>query len=139
METNYCNQTMIKKTLNWFCEQDKISLMITILGGVAILAISAIPGQAFSDYGGLNYKSILYHFFAFFCFTFFLLISTSKGKLKYNHIALSVIFSVLYAISDEIHQYFVPGRFMTASDIFTDTLGVAAATIIYLILISEKR
>lgn len=34
------------------------------------------------------------------------------------------IFSILYAISDEIHQLFVPGRLASVSDIFADGIGI---------------
>ena len=37
---------------------------------------------------------------------------------------LSFTASTLYAISDEIHQYFVPGRFATLTDLIFDTLGI---------------
>ncbi|MCX7911254.1 MAG: VanZ family protein, partial [Endomicrobia bacterium] len=36
---------------------------------------------------------------------------------------LSIIFSILYAISDEIHQYFVPGRHFALTDILIDSIG----------------
>ncbi|MBE7049320.1 MAG: VanZ family protein [Ruminococcaceae bacterium] len=36
---------------------------------------------------------------------------------------VSVIIAILYAISDEIHQYFVPGRACRFFDIFVDSLG----------------
>lgn len=35
----------------------------------------------------------------------------------------SLIFCIAYAISDEIHQYFVPGRAMDILDVLTDTAG----------------
>jgi VanZ family protein len=36
----------------------------------------------------------------------------------------SLTIGVIYAISDEIHQYFVPGRSMQLSDIILDSFGV---------------
>jgi len=36
---------------------------------------------------------------------------------------LAIIFSILYALSDEIHQYFVPGREFDLWDIAADSLG----------------
>ena len=35
--------------------------------------------------------------------------------------------SIVYAVSDEIHQSFVPGRFSDPFDVLVDSLGVAAA------------
>ena len=50
-------------------------------------------------------------------------------KLQLNHFngfiyLLSFVITILYAISDEAHQYFVPGRFPTLIDIIFDTIGI---------------
>ena len=37
---------------------------------------------------------------------------------------LAIIFSILYALSDEIHQFFVPGRKFDFWDLAADSLGV---------------
>ena len=48
---------------------------------------------------------------------------------------LSILFSFLYAITDEIHQIFVPGRSAQLRDVLIDTLGASfGAIIIYLII-----
>ncbi len=53
----------------------------------------------------------------------------------------SVVFCCLYAVSDEIHQYFVPGRACKAIDVCIDTAGAATATVFILLIkhISKKR
>ena len=43
---------------------------------------------------------------------------------------LSCIISVCYAISDEIHQYFVPGRSCELRDVLIDTFGVIIGMLI---------
>lgn len=45
-------------------------------------------------------------------------------KRKYIY---AVIFCILYAISDEYHQSFVPGRNASAIDVLIDSLGVFAS------------
>lgn len=42
----------------------------------------------------------------------------------------------MYATSDEIHQYFVPGRACMVEDVFIDTLGVILG--ILLIMLGKK-
>ena len=37
---------------------------------------------------------------------------------------ISFVLGIVYATSDEIHQYFVPGRACMIEDVFIDTLGV---------------
>ncbi len=44
-------------------------------------------------------------------------------KRIFNVAMFSLLFCIAYAISDEIHQYFVPGRAMDILDVITDTLG----------------
>ena len=51
------------------------------------------------------------------------LMSTYKIK-QTKRIGISLGIGVLYAISDEIHQSFVPGRGPMVSDVFIDTFGV---------------
>lgn len=46
----------------------------------------------------------------------------------------SVIIGALYAVSDEIHQYFVPGRACMIRDMLLDTSGVITGSIILLII-----
>jgi VanZ family protein len=48
--------------------------------------------------------------------------------------AFAVLFGVLWALLDEIHQAFVPGRSADALDLFADGLGVAAGTLVRLAL-----
>lgn len=43
---------------------------------------------------------------------------------RYKRIGCSLIIGMLYAISDEIHQLFVPGRSGQMTDVLIDTIGV---------------
>ena len=63
------------------------------------------------------------------------LMSTYKIKQK-NRIIISAIIGLLYAISDEIHQAFVPGRGPLVSDVFIDFSGVVVGMFFVLLIIS---
>lgn len=54
---------------------------------------------------------------------------------------LPVGVSALYAVTDEIHQYFVPGRACMAADVGIDTCGAIFGTIIFwaIALIANSR
>lgn len=56
---------------------------------------------------------------------FFTLNALSHEKIKPNHILLALAISILYAISDEIHQTFIPGRSGNVTDVLIDTLGAS--------------
>ena len=53
----------------------------------------------------------------------------SKSSTSMN-ILLSLIFSFLYACTDELHQIFVPGRSAQFRDVLIDTLGASFGTLI---------
>lgn len=67
---------------------------------------------------------------------FFISFLSSDFKLKKAGI-LSFIFTTLYGISDEIHQYFVPNRNMDLLDLLADMLG-AYMGILFTILIKNN-
>jgi VanZ family protein len=46
--------------------------------------------------------------------------------------------SVVYAILDELHQYFVPGRYMSLLDMGVDSLGILVASAIYFVRVRRK-
>lgn len=62
-------------------------------------------------------------------------ISTYKIHLKYKFM-VSILVGLSYAISDEIHQSFVPNRGSSAVDVCIDTSGVIFGIVIVLIIIS---
>jgi len=43
------------------------------------------------------------------------------------------LLGVIYAVSDEIHQSFVPGRDCSTGDLLADIVGLSAALLIYLL------
>jgi VanZ family protein len=51
---------------------------------------------------------------------------------------LAVVFSVLYGISDEYHQSFVPGRDATAWDVLKDTVGAVIGAWFYARVIAPR-
>lgn len=62
------------------------------------------------------------------------LLSTYKIKENWR-IMLSVLLGVIYAISDEIHQGFTPGRSPRIADVYIDTLGVILGILFILLFI----
>lgn len=54
-------------------------------------------------------------------------------------IIYSMIFCILYAISDEVHQYFVPGRSCEIRDILIDTSGSLVGISLYLFTKKIRR
>ncbi len=68
------------------------------------------------------------HFLEYFCLgsACCLALSSFPARTKTKCIIIS-IFCIVYAISDEVHQYFVPGRACRIQDILLDSAGAIFA------------
>jgi VanZ family protein len=51
--------------------------------------------------------------------------------LKINYLWITISFGLLYALSDEFHQYFVPGRSSSLWDAAADLVGVILGGLIF--------
>jgi VanZ family protein len=67
------------------------------------------------------------HFLAYSVLAFLGLRVTVTGKRPYLS---AMLLTVLYAISDELHQTYIPGRNGTPMDVMIDSLGALAALFI---------
>jgi len=115
----------------WFEKHKMVSWMITIFIAIIIFYVSSLTFTP-SILRGFPWKSVAYHFYAFFFLSAFLLVSLMQGKPKNkNLIYLVFIIAIIYAISDEFHQLFVPSRAFAVSDILTDSAGILFAGLIY--------
>ena len=74
----------------------------------------------------------LLHLGAYFVYFFcsLLYFKTLKFPAKKMHI-YSITIALLFAISDEFHQYFIPGRSAEFGDILADFVGIFLAFSIY--------
>ena len=72
----------------------------------------------------------IYAFLGVFAIIF---INTYNIKLMYK-ILICCIFGFIYAILDELHQSFIPGRYGVYSDVLIDTLGVIFGILIVLMI-----
>ncbi len=55
----------------------------------------------------------------------------SSGLNGYRLMALAILICVIYAISDEFHQLFVPGRGGQIKDVIIDSVGALVGILIY--------
>jgi len=65
-------------------------------------------------------------------FLFFRAFITSRFRLK-KAVIFTAIFSILYAMTDEIHQIFVAGRGPSPVDVMIDTIGILGFLMIRLL------
>ncbi|MEK6842421.1 MAG: VanZ family protein [Nanoarchaeota archaeon] len=121
----------------WVEKRRYVSLIMFFLIALEIFYLSSLPGSI-SPGTKIPFVTILYHFCAFFLFSFFLFFLI-KGDKKINsfYIFITLIFSLIYAILDEIHQSFVPLRSPSVNDVLIDFIGLSFSLLIA-IFISKK-
>ena len=75
------------------------------------------------------------HFFLYFFLGIFVLIALKKsGVIGYRSIMIALLFSVIFAISDEVHQLFVEGRGASLKDVLIDSIGATIGILIVSII-----
>ena len=75
----------------------------------------------------MPYSDKIAHFFLYFFFGFLLYAASLKTKFpSFKSVEMSFLIGTVYAFTDEVHQYFVPGRSCDYLDFLVDALGISA-------------
>jgi hypothetical protein len=79
--------------------------------------------------------------FALLCYLLFLVLSTRSGKKQGKVVLAAATIAALYAVTDEWHQTFVPGRGGTWVDVVIDCcgIGLSSAAIMWQIKRQTRR
>jgi VanZ family protein len=108
-------------------------------GGVTDIVVKTV--EKVKPEAEINAKVLNYiirknaHFFCYLVLGLLAMNAFRRSGFPMNKSALlSFFLCALYAVSDEIHQLYVPGRGAKASDVFIDCAGAAAGLVIYRIL-----
>lgn len=109
-------------------------LILVVWLGVIYL-LSAFPSLQIEEIGlwDLVFRKLA-HMTEFFILA--LIFSKVIGfsiKKNYKILIVTIAFGILYAISDEVHQLFVPGRVGSVIDIMIDGLGVLLGAAVFFI------
>lgn len=111
-----------------------------ILYAALIFILSANP--SISPPPGFVLEDKIYHFieYGIFSLLLFLAFSTSGREFLRKHVfLLSSLVGMAYAVSDEIHQKFVPGRSSEFLDCVADFLGIVLVQIGIWLYLRRKR
>lgn len=137
---NYSYKEMFiwKKMISWLEKNKIIPRIITALLFILIFYISSI--KSFPSVGvTISTGSIIYHISIFFILALFLFISVLERKWNWKKILLSLLIVGIYAALDELHQFFVPGRFCSFNDFLLDFTGIIFASLLYFVMIAKKK
>ncbi|TFH02726.1 MAG: VanZ family protein [Calditrichales bacterium] len=91
---------------------------------------------------GFDWFDKVVHFFVFGVLGLFMargLKNSDYRKIRDHFFKLSMIVSIFYGALDEVHQYFVPGRYASVWDWIADTLGIILAVSIYKYILKRKH
>ena len=50
---------------------------------------------------------------------------------RWRHAVMAIALATLYAVTDEVHQYFVPGRTAAVGDVVIDGFGAFAGQVVF--------
>jgi VanZ family protein len=115
-----------------------IPITITIAIAIVIFYISSLSFETGVPGGSSNLKATLYHIIIFLFLSFSLSMSLIKGK-YYSLLPVAIIISLIYGISDELHQFLVPGRSTSVSDFFLNTIGIILGSTIYWVSLELRK
>jgi VanZ family protein len=125
-------------------EVEQSNQLSTGVTEVIVETIEEVAPNADLDVKRINHKVRKNaHFFAYLVLSILVLNALRRsGVYGYRSIILAAALCVTYAISDEIHQFFVPDRGGQIKDVIIDSAGMIAGIGIYLTMsriIKRKR
>ena len=108
-------------------------LSATIAYALLIFLLSSFSGDKTEKLYLFKHSDKIIHLleYAVLCFLVSKALSFTLKENVRRYIGLiAVVISLLYAITDEFHQSFVPGRYASMYDIFADGIGAVISQII---------
>jgi VanZ family protein len=106
-------------------------LPVIVICGI-IFFLSSLPGKSIPSVFASHDKTM--HFLAYASLGLFFIRGLRSGEKKaaaYKLVVFSVFFGLIYGLSDEVHQLFVPGRSFDLMDVAFDCLGTLAGALVY--------
>lgn len=105
-----------------------------ILWALLIFVVSSIPNLSAPKLG-IEFQDkwqhlIVYGIFGYLLCRAFYFQDVYRG-IKHHYIFYTILVGILYGITDEIHQYFVPGRYSETLDVIADALGVLLGLLLF--------
>jgi len=123
MPASYPNKKVIIAVKYWLPEAAWMGL---------IFFVSSVPqGKVVSIF---SFQDIVFHIFAYLILALFFsraLKNTNPDITVAQAVIFTIAFGIVYGLSDEFHQSFVPGRSVSGFDVFLDGIGSIAGSIIY--------
>jgi VanZ family protein len=109
--------------------------LLTMLGGIFYLShqpsLKVIPPL-------FQHQDKVLHAGMYFLLSVSMIVNRDLCR-GYRPVPIIFIFGLIYAVSDEIHQSFVPGRDCSAGDLLADIVGISIGLSVYLWCRRQRR
>ena len=126
---------MIVQSVNWVAHRNRLTGFLLFSWCSVVFALSSFPGSSYPKVDFFLADKLvhvcLYSTGGFLAALYF------YSRRKYTFTPLG--FGMLYAVSDEFHQLFVPQRSFSVGDIIADTVGVLIGLSIFRLCIQYKN
>jgi len=103
---------------------------------VSIMGFGTISEEIVLTYEGIIRETA--HGIEYFILAFLVCNALYVSGCK-KHTVWAIVICVLYGISDEIHQLFIPGRAFEIKDMTIDSVGSIVGSLVYLLFINKSR
>lgn len=105
--------------------------MPLVLWATLIFAASSIPGTSLPQSVLWSFDkvihAVIFFVLGFLSFRAFTFLGQTRGWKSGRILLVSILFCLVYAASDETHQYFVPMRSSDINDFLADSAGIILA------------
>jgi len=121
--------TLMKKNLKMFYRYQ----LPAIIWALLIFIQSSIPNLSTPSFG-FTFQDKVAHGIIYGILGFLTtraLFASSRELLSRHAIIFSIFFGCMYAVSDEFHQSFVPGRYSEIGDLIADFIGVLSVQLLF--------
>jgi hypothetical protein len=104
-----------------------------ILWFMVLAILTSIPTVETPDLG-FDAQDKLYHLLAFMIFAFLLMRAMVAGNpdRMSSSSRRTVFYGIAYAVFDEVHQLFIPGRYGDVMDGLADVVGILCGVMLFL-------
>lgn len=100
--------------------------------------LSFIIDFAYYCYDNLDKIQHIVLYFGLGILLYFTFFNSEKQNIKKYAVILAIVVGILYGMTDEFHQSFVPGRVASIADLFANSIGLTIAQIVILVLMFKK-
>lgn len=108
-----------------------------IIWAMIMITISSLPSSSLPTLG-IEFGDKIVHLFEYLIFCLLFIRALKNSLIEINYLMIIYPIGILFALIDELHQYFIPGRYVQMNDLLANWLGILIGPIVFKILNKGK-